>query len=98
MLIENKHNRTIFGGIEIFERKEFFKLAEIRKRLILKHKRLRQTIVEFLGSHYFKEIPIEIAERAIIKLEGIHTKEELEQFCGKACTEKFKEGEPFWKM
>ena len=98
MRIENPHNRTIFGGIGIYDRIEFTKLSELRKKLIPKHKRLRQTIIEYFGNYYFKEIPLDIAEQSLIKIEGLHTKEELERFCEKACGEKFKAGEAFWKM
>ncbi len=95
--MENKHNRTIFGGIAVYDRIEFEKFANLRKKITPLHKRLRQTIVEIFGNYYFKEIAANEADRALIKIEGLHTKEELEQFCEKACGEKFKEGEPFWK-
>lgn len=98
MRIENPHNRAIFGGIGIYDRIEFTKLSDLRKKLIPQHKRLRQTIVEFLGNYYFQEIPLEVAEKALVKIEGLHTKEELERFCEKASREQFIVGESFWKM
>ncbi len=98
MLLENANNRANFGGVAIYDRIEFEKLNDLRKRLIVKFPRLRQTVVSFLGCYYFKEISLEDAAKAIVKVEGVHTKEELEQFCEKICQDPVPTNAPLYKV
>lgn len=98
MLFENERNRANFGGVAIYDRIEFEKLNDLRKRLILKFPRLKQTIVSFCGAYYWKELSLEEAGKSIIKVEGIHTKIELERFCEKICQNPIPKNECFYKV
>lgn len=98
MLYENETNRANYGGVGIYDKIEFEKLNELRKRLIMKFPRLRQKLVSFFGSYYFKELSLQEASSAIIKVDNIHTKEELELFCEKICQDPIPTNAPLYKV
>lgn len=98
MLIENVKNRTIFGGIGVYTKLKYSQLSDLRLKLIKQHPRLRQKVVSLFGAYYFKDISIEEALKGVEKLEGYHTKEELELFCEKICQEPLPKDGPLWKV
>ena len=98
MLFENETNRANFGGVGIYDKVDFETLNDLRKRLIIKFPRLRQTLVNFLGCYYFKELSLEDASKAIVKVEGIHTKDQLERFCEKVCQDPIPKNAPLYKV
>ena len=98
MLFENETNRANFGGVAIYDKIDFETLNNMRQKLIKKFPRLRQKLVEVFGSYYYKDITLEEAAKAIIKVEGIHTKEELELFCEKICQDPIPKNLPLYKV
>jgi len=98
MLFENKTNRANFGGVAIYDKIDFETLNALRQSLIQRFPRLRQKVVSVFGSYYFKELSLEDSSKAIEKVEGIHTKEQLEQFCEKICQNPIPKNEPLYKV
>lgn len=98
MLYETKYNRTHWGSITFYDKIEYSKLYEIRLNLIKQFPKLRKKVVSFFGCNYFQEIPISQAEKGILKLQDIHTKEDLLAFCNKEFHQAFPKDGPLWKV
>lgn len=98
MFYETELNRTHWGAIDVYDKIEYSKLYEIRLNLIKKYAKLRKNIVSFLGCYYFRDISVQQAEKAIQKVSGIHTKEEIIDFCNKNFHTAFPKEGPLWKL
>ena len=98
MFCETPLNRCHWGSMTYYDKVEYSKLRDIRVECIKKFVKLRRTVVPFFGSYYFKTISQELAEKAIEKVSGIHTKRELEVFLNKVFHQPFPKEGPLWRV
>lgn len=98
MLFESEYNRAHWGNVTFYDKMDYSKLHEIRFNFIKQFPKLRKKVVSFFGCSYFQEIPIIQAEKAIIKLQDIHTKDQLLDFVNKNFHQAFPKEGPLWKV
>jgi len=98
MYYETPKNRCHWGTITFFDKIEYSKLRDIRVSFVKRFPRLRQKVINFFGYCYFDDIPLDQAVTAIEKVEGVHTKRELELFTEKVFHCAFPKEGPLWKV
>jgi len=98
MSYESPKNRCHWGAITFYDKIEYSKLREIRVNLVKRFPKLHQKVINFFGCSYFKDIPLEQAVGAIEKVDGLHTKRDLELFCDKVFHAPFPKDGPLWKI
>ena len=98
MLYETPLNRAHWACVSYYERRDFSDFFQVRSSLIKKFPKLRSNVTNIYGTNYWTEITVEQAEKGIIKLSNIHTKDEIIQFLNQDFHNSFPKDGPLWKL